>query len=262
MGCHLDNIANLVQMNANHLEELQIDLQAWSRQWENREMRIVQQKSRPDECDRVTASTMLARKLFGLDPNIVAKTCFPRLRSLKLTRVPLSDESTRKAVSSASINLENLRHLSLRMCSYWASLLIDMPQFGPQLQLKSLEILDFYLKTLPETATKKATIITNFIDSFRGLEELFISHCGPIPALEFWEHIAGHASTLKAFVHHQRLTDQDEELLGSRMGMDLPDLAISQDDRGRIKRDPSQNPLTRLNLEFIGLTCAPEYLVS
>ncbi|KAL4732748.1 hypothetical protein ACLX1H_001767 [Fusarium chlamydosporum] len=135
-----------------------------------------------------------------------------------------------------------------------------MPQFGPQLQLKSLEILDFYLKTLPETATKKATIITNFIDSFRGLEELFISHCGPIPALEFWEHIAGHASTLKAFVHHQRLTDQDEELLGSRMGMDLPDLAISQDDRGRIKRDPSQNPLTRLNLEFIGLTCAPEYL--
>jgi hypothetical protein len=130
------------------------------------------------------------------------------------------------------------------------------------LQLKTLEILDFNLDTPHETAKSKAAIITEFIDFFKGLEELTVSICGPTSSLQFWVHVAGHVASLKRFVYHQRITDQDEELLNSRLGRDSSDLGISSEDRNCIRKDPSQNPLSRLNLEFIGLTCAPKYLVS
>jgi hypothetical protein len=261
MGCHFGHISGLVQMNADHLEHLEVDLQSWSRQWESRETRGVRREPGSEEWDNIPASTMLTREMFGLGSDPLAKTYFPRMRSLKLTRVPLRDETTGKAVTAASINLEILTSLTLRMCPYWTLLLTDLLQSTSPIKVKSFEVLDFYLKTPNVTALKKTTVITDFLDSFNGLEELFISHCGPTPVLEFWNHLVGHASTLKTFVHHQRITDQDDELLLSRMGRDLFDLTISQDERDRIREDPTQNPFWRLNLEFIGLTCAPKYLV-
>ncbi|KAL6915512.1 hypothetical protein FSST1_007007 [Fusarium sambucinum] len=260
MGCHFGNIANLVQTNADHLEDLELDLQCWSRQWEDRETRVVRYKADSEEWDKVSASTMLAREMFCLGPDPATKTCFPKMRSLKLTRIPLRDETTNKKIAAASINLAGLTSLTLRMCSYWTLLLADMVQSTTPIAVKSFEILDFYLQTPNVTAVKKATAIINFLDSFDGLEELFISHCGPTPVLNFWQHLSRHASTLKVFVHHQRITDQDDELLLSRKGRDLSDPAISQHDLDLIQHDPTQNPLWRLNLEFIGLTCAPEYL--
>ncbi|EKJ68981.1 hypothetical protein FPSE_10825 [Fusarium pseudograminearum CS3096] len=259
MGCHFATISNLVQTNAEHLEELEVNLQSWSRQWEDRETRVVW-RTDSDEWDKVPASTMLAREMFGLDFDAATRTCFPKMRSLKLTRVPLRDEAANKTVTAASINLAGLTSLKLIMCLYWTLFLQDMAQSPTPIQVKSLEILDFYLQTPNVTSTKKVTAITDFLDSFNGLEELFISHCGPTPVLEFWKHLERHAPTLKAFVHHQRITDLDEELLLSRNGKDLEDPAISLTDRGIIGQDPTRNPLWRLNLEFIGLTCAPEYL--
>ncbi|OBS25943.1 hypothetical protein FPOA_06476 [Fusarium poae] len=260
MGCHFNNIANVVQTNANHLEELEVDLQCWSRQWEDRETRVIRHKGDSEEWDKIPASTMLARDMFGLGSEGSVNTCFPKMRSLKLTRVPLKDETTNTTVTAASINLAGLTSLTLRVCPYWTLLLEDMVQSTAPIKVKSFEILDFYLQTPNVTAVSKATAITDFIESFDGLEELYISHCGPTPVLEFWDHLSRHASTLKAFVHHQRITDQDDELLLSRKGRDLLDPAISEHDLDRIRQDLIQNPLSRLNLEFIGLTCAPEYL--
>jgi hypothetical protein len=262
MGCHFNNIANVVKTNANHLEELEVDLQCWSRQWEDRETRVIRHKGDSEEWDKVPASTMLARDMFGLGSEESTNTCFPKMRSLKLTRVLLKDETMNKTVTAISINLAGLTTLALRMCPYWALLLKDMVQSTTPIKVKSFEILDFYLQTPNVTAVSKTTAITDFLESFDGLEELYISHCGPTPVLEFWDHLSRHASTLKAFVHHQRITDQDDELLLSRKGRDLLDPAISEYDLERIRQDPTQNPLSRLNLEFIGLTCAPEYLVS
>ncbi|PTD06571.1 hypothetical protein FCULG_00007181 [Fusarium culmorum] len=259
MGCHFSNISNLVQTNAAHLEELEVNLQSWSRQWEDRETRVIR-RTDSEEWDKIPASTMLAREVFGLDSNPTARTRFPKMRSLKLTRVPLRDETTKKAVTAASINLAGLTSLKLIMCPYWTLLLQDMAQYPTPIQVKSFEILDFYLKTPNLTSIKKVTAITDFLDSFKGLEELFISHCGPTPVLKSWKHLERHASTLKAFVHHQRITDLDEELFLSRKGKDLADPDISLTNRGIIRQDPTRNPLSRLNLEFLGLTCAPEYL--
>ncbi|KAK6713076.1 hypothetical protein SNK05_007530 [Fusarium graminearum] len=259
MGCHFSNISNLVQTNAAHLEELEVDLQSWSRQWEDRETRVVR-RTDSDKWDKTPASTMLAREMFGLDHDPAARTWFPKMRSLKLARVPLRDETTKKTVTAASINLAGLTSLTLIMCPYWTLLLQDMAQYPTPVQVKSFEILDFYLQTPNVTSIKKVTTITDFLDSFDGLEEVFISHCGPTPVLEFWKHLARHASTLKAFVHHQRITDLDDELIISRKGKDVADPGISLTDRGIIRQDPTRNPLSTLNLEFLGLTCAPEYL--
>lgn len=261
MGCHFSNISNLVQTNAAHLEELEVDLQSWSRQWEDRETRVVR-RTDSDKWDKTPASTMLAREMFGLDHDPAARTWFPKMRSLKLARVPLRDETTKKTVTAASINLAGLTSLTLIMCPYWTLLLQDMAQYPTPVQVKSFEILDFYLQTPNVTSIKKVTTITDFLDSFDGLEEVFISHCGPTPVLEFWKHLARHASTLKAFVHHQRITDLDDELIISRKGKDVADPGISLTDRAIIRQDPTRNSLSTLNLEFLGLTCAPEYLVS
>ncbi|RGP64306.1 hypothetical protein FSPOR_8126 [Fusarium sporotrichioides] len=260
MGCHFGNITNLVQTNADHLEELEVDLQSWSRQWEDREARVIRHKTSSEEWAKVPASTMLSRETFGLDSGPPGKACFPKLRSLKLTRVPLRDGTTKKTATASSINLAGLTSLTLRMCPYWTFLLEDMVQSTTASQVRSLEILDFCLQTPNVTAVNKATALTQFLDSFDGLEELFISNCGPTPVLEFWKHLVGHASTLKAFVHHQRITDQDDELLLSRKGRDLSDPGISEIDRDRLRHNTAQNPFSSLNLEFIGLTCAPEYL--
>ncbi|RKK74332.1 hypothetical protein BFJ69_g8612 [Fusarium oxysporum] len=263
MGCHFDNIASLVKANARQLEELELELQGWSQDRESRESTVIHHEDNPEVWDKITASTMLARQMFGLQEaasEAAERTCFPNLRSLKFTRVPLRDENTGIQVTASSINLNALRHLSLRMCAYWMPFLSSIMESQTPLQLKTLEILDFYLDTPHETAKSKAATITEFIDSFKGLEELTVSICGPTSSLQFWEHVAGHAASLKRFVYHQRITEQDEELLNSRLGRDSSDLGISSGDRNCIRKDPSQNPLSRLNLEFIGLTCAPKYL--
>jgi hypothetical protein len=265
MGCHFNNIASLVGTNARHLEDLELELQGWSPDRESRESTLIHHEENPEVWDKIPASTILARQMFGLEvgaTEAAGRTQFPKLRSFRLTRVPLRDENTGIQVTASSIDLKALRHLSLRMCAYWMPFLTDMMESQGPLQLETLEILDFYLDTPHETATSKAATITEFIDSFKGLEELFISVCGPTPSLQFWEHVAGHAATLKKFVYHQRLTDQDEDLLNSRSGRDSSDLGISSEDRDSIRQVPSQNPLSRLNLEFIGLTCASKYLVS
>uniref|UniRef100_A0A0D2YBF7 Uncharacterized protein n=1 Tax=Fusarium oxysporum (strain Fo5176) TaxID=660025 RepID=A0A0D2YBF7_FUSOF len=254
---------SLVKANARQLEELELELQGWSQDRESRESTVIHHEDNPEVWDKIPASTMLARQMFGLQgaaSEAAERTCFPNLRSLKFTRVPLRDENTGIQVTASSINLNALRHLSLRMCAYWMPFLSSIMESQTPLQLKTLEILDFYLDTPHETAKSKAATITEFIDSFKGLEELTVSICGPTSSLQFWEHVAGHAASLKRFVYHQRITDQDEELLNSRLGRDSSDLGISSEDRNCIRKDPSQNPLSRLNLEFIGLACAPKYL--
>jgi hypothetical protein len=265
MGCHFDEIARLVKNNARQLEELELELQGWSPDREDREATVIHHGENPEAWDKIPASTMLARQMFGLQEatsETTELTCFPKLRSLKLTRVPLRDDFTGKAVTPGMISLDSLRHLTLRMCAYLIPLLTNIIESQIPLQLKTLEILDFYLNTPHDTAVRKIAAIADFIDSFKGLEEFSVSICGPTPSLEFWEHVAGHASTLKRFVYHLRITDQDEELLTSRLGRDSSELGISSEDRGRIRQDPSLNPLSRVNLEFIGLTCAPKDLVS
>ncbi|KAF4340759.1 hypothetical protein FBEOM_5320 [Fusarium beomiforme] len=263
MACHFDEIARLVQHNARQLEELDIELQSCSKDWENRDSEMIHRRDNPEEWDKTLASTMLTRQMFGHEANTLEaseRACFPKLRSLKLTRVPLRDEIAGIEVTAESINLRSLRCLTLRMCPYWMPLLANSIECNATHQLESLEMLDFYLNSPRETATRKEKVILEFIGSFKGIRELSISTTGSTLALGFWEHVAGHASTLRIFIYHQRIPDQDEELLNARMGRDSSDLGISQEDRDRIRQYPGQNPLSKLNLEFIGLSCAPNYL--
>ncbi|KAF5966994.1 AAA family ATPase, partial [Fusarium coicis] len=72
-------------------------------------------------------------------------------------------------------------------------------------------------------------------------------------ALELWEQAAHRHPTLKRFVGHQRMTNTNEDSPHFERPYDVPDLGISGHSMRRIKEDPSQNPLAKLDLEFIGL---------
>ncbi|KAI1038598.1 hypothetical protein LB505_007566 [Fusarium chuoi] len=153
----------------------------------------MQHEDKPEVWDNIQASAVLALKTFGLEvttSKAAEQTCFPNLRRLKLTRIPLRDESAGTQVIASSI--------------------------------------DSIHRTTPhDIATSKAANISESIDCFKGVVEPFISVCSPTPSLQFWGHAAGYAASLEIFVYHQRLTDQDEELLNSRLGRYPSDLGLS-----------------------------------
>lgn len=157
-----------------------------------------------------------------------------------------------------AFNFDALESLMLRMCPSWDRFLRSVMQLGFPMKLRKFEIQE----TGQVTNEWNETFILNLIEAFDGLEELFISQARPASALRLWDHIARHYSTFKRFVGHQRTINTDEQSLNFEEPCDLTDLAIFGRDMHRIKEDPSQNPLTKLDLEFIGLACIPKRLAS
>lgn len=43
---------------------------------------------------------------------------------------------------------------------------------------------------------------------------------------------------------------------------DLPDMGISKFELSQMRKEPALNPFSKLDLEFLGLSCVPELLVS
>lgn len=112
MGCHFDNIASLVKANAGHLEELELELHGWP---PDHESTVMQHEDKPEVWDNIQASAVLALKTFGLEvttSKAAEQTCFPNLRRLKLTRIPLRDESAGTQVIASSIDSSARRLLS------------------------------------------------------------------------------------------------------------------------------------------------------
>ncbi|UPL00365.1 hypothetical protein LCI18_011299 [Fusarium solani-melongenae] len=168
------------------------------------------------------ASTML-----GVDPNSPT-LLFPRIRVLSLSLVPLT-------ASMASVfNFDTLLSLKLRLCPRWEVFIECVLKLNRPIKLKTLEI---------QVDDNEDTIL-DLVDAFEGLEELFLSHTGPVPELQIWEILARRHTTLRRLIHP----------LGLR---DLADLSIYGRDMRRIKGDPSKNPLAELHLEFVGLACIP-----
>lgn len=124
-------------------------------------------------------------------------------------------------------------------------------QLNHPIKLKRLEIQEW-----------SEAFFLDFLNAFEGLEELFVSEAGPTSALELWEHAARRHPTLKKFVGHQRMINTNEDSPHFERPCDVPDLGICGHDMRRIKEDPSQNPLAKLDLEFIGVPCMPKRLVS
>jgi hypothetical protein len=104
------------------------------------------------------------------------------------------------------------------------------------------------------------TAIQPFLESFKGLEALFLSTSARSETLEIWRSASHHRATLTRFVHHQRTIDLDEESPLFELECDLPDLSFYE--VADLGEDPSQNPLGELDLKFVGLCCDSPFLVS
>ncbi|KAF5698704.1 AAA family ATPase [Fusarium mundagurra] len=154
-----------------------------------------------------------------------------------------------------AFNFETLSSLTLRMCPNCDQFVERVMQLKHPIKLKKLEIQE------PDAAHEwDETFILDFLNAFEGLEELFVSQSGPESALELWGHVAHRHPSLKRFVDHQRMLNLDEDSPHFEKPCDVPDLGIFGRSMRRIKEDPSQNPLAKLDLEFIGLACIPERL--
>ncbi|RSL48004.1 hypothetical protein CEP51_015698 [Fusarium floridanum] len=244
---NLDALTVALRSNSTHLRELELDFVNWP---ELREY-LGYFSDDEDDMDGIKGTDYFAYAVLGLNKRS-PRPLFPTIRVLFLSQVPLS------AAMAHAFNFDTLTSLTLRMCPNWDQFVGRVMELNHPIKLKKLEIQE----SDDVTYECSEDSILDFLDAFEGLEELFVSQAGPAPALRLWDHVARRHSQLKRFVGHQRTINTDENSPNFEKPCDLPDLAIFGRDMRRIEEDPSQNPLAKLDLEFIGLACIPERLVS
>ncbi|KAM5357024.1 hypothetical protein ACJZ2D_016690 [Fusarium nematophilum] len=242
---NLDALTVALRSNSTHLRKLELDFVNWP---ELREY-LGYFSDDEDDMDGIRETDYFAYAVLGLNKRS-PRPLFPIIRVLFLSQVPLS------AAMAHAFNFDTLASLTLRMCPNWDRFVGRVMQLNHPIKLKKLEIQE----SDGVTYEWSEAFILDFLDAFEGLEELFVSQAGPASALELWDHVARRHPTLKRFVGHQRTINTDEDSPHFEKPCDVPDLAIFGPQMRRIKEDPSQNPLAKLDLEFIGLACMPERL--
>ncbi|PVH92987.1 hypothetical protein DM02DRAFT_619586, partial [Periconia macrospinosa] len=179
------------------------------------------------------------RSILELPPQSTIRM-FPALQVLSLSGLSL--ESAAKEMAYA-FDFGSLRSLKVRFCFGWEEFLLCGSCLNRPIRLKCLEI----QSTISQEVSVERSI-SEFLRSFHGLEQLAISTGSPAWILEIWRAALHHKSTLKAFTHHQRDINTDEDSPSFEEECDNPDLSLTL-------------PLTGLDLEFLGLCCDPELLV-
>ncbi|PVH91917.1 hypothetical protein DM02DRAFT_635787 [Periconia macrospinosa] len=237
----METLQDTIKQVSHQLVELELDFINWSE---------VQAALFVDDDD---SDTFFVRNILELPPK--STTCmFPALQILSLSG--LSFESAAEEMSYA-FDFGSLRSLKLRFCFGWERFLLCGSRLNRPTRLKCLEIQSAisYEESVEES-------VSEFLRSFHGLEQLAISTGSPAWALDIWRAALHHKSTLKAFAHHQRNINLDEDSPYFEEECDNPDLSLTLVDKEMAEwtRIPSQQPLTGLDLEFLGLCCDPELL--
>jgi hypothetical protein len=226
---------------SNQLTELELNLICWRKVRASLGVR----KSR----------NFFAWETLGLFPGRV-KQIFPALQVLSLTAVPFTSAAKEMAYA---FDFGSLRSLKLRFCLGWEDFLRHGSRLNRPTRLKSLE----FQSTINYEVLSAEDSISDFLGTFDGLEQLAISTGSPAQTLDIWRAALHHKSTLRAFAHHQRGMNEDEDSHYFEEECDLPDLSLSLFDEeiAEWTKDPSQHPFNELNLEFPGLCCVPVLLV-
>jgi hypothetical protein len=239
-----------VRANTAHLQKLRLDFLSWRQLGDN--LGYFSDDNDDDDDDDDDGGSCRQRyfvdDILRLDDNAPGPL-FPQIRVLHLSSVPLV------ATVAHAINFDTLVSLTLRVCPGYDDLLSEVLKLRCPIKLKALEIQEATTGLRMEHFYEYA--LRDFLDSFEGLEELFINQQGPQDSIRSWKGIARRHATLKRFVHHQRTVDLDEDSPYFEEEIDLPNLAIRD-----LDIDPNENPLSSLDLEFVGLACVPELLVS
>lgn len=180
---------------------------------------------------------------------------FPALQVLSLSNISfISFEE--EMVQAVDFSL--LSCIKLRSCPGWEGFLQCGSRLRRPTRLKSLEILSSI------TDEKYADdSISQFLKSFHGLEQLAICTSSHSKTLDIWRAALHHKSTLKAFIHHQREIELDEEVPAFEEEHDKPDLSLHNFNKETAEwmTNSSQHPLSGFDLEFLGLCCKPRLLL-
>lgn len=249
-GPRLDDLGTMavpIRNNCKSLTHLELDLVDWGR--------IYHEICDLDDEDTFTVALdqdFFGKLILSMDDVLPTTPLFPALVSLSLSSVPL------KGRTGHALDLGTLQSLTLRNCEGWPLFLAEITKLKPPVQLKTFEVRIEGIYQHWQVSAAEYDALLGFIDSFQGLEELFLSLARPIDALQFWSKVATrHRATIKRFVHHQRLAE-----LGGRAqhadDLDIPDFDLGP----KLSQLQKENPLRDIHcLESIGVSCLPEILV-
>lgn len=200
--------------------------------------------------DQDDSRDFFVRRILAIPPG-GRKGMFSALQLLSLSGVSLIDFP--EEITEA-FDFKTLRSLKLRLCPGWDDFLQHACQSCQPIALKSLEI-----QITDDIEDNFRDTISEFLESFEGLEKLFISTNSARDPLDLWYAALHHKSTLRRFVHHVRGGASEDGF--SYEDMDRPDLSFTQKEIKSFGGWFLNNPLHKLDLECIGFSCRPQYLV-
>jgi hypothetical protein len=199
-GDHFDCLASFFknQAEAQRLRTLELDLVEWTAAelgWYAHQIETL--GGSPPRPVNFFATTIL-----GIQPN-QENVLFQSLETLLFSGVAFSPFENEL---SHSFNMMNLSTLQLRNCPGSLELLGALLEQGVTLKLKSFELAIDLLHSYQYSAKMQAEVIRRFLNSFQGLEDLFLLLTQPPKWYLIVDSIMNHQSTLKRLVVHERKT--------------------------------------------------------
>ncbi|RSM20185.1 hypothetical protein CDV31_000980 [Fusarium ambrosium] len=173
------------------------------------------------------------------------KTTTPRPIFNVLTKLSLSNLQVGPGLID-EMNIGLLRSLTLRSCPRWTGFLGYAPKLNVPLKLKELEIEDH--GDWPDPP--RLGTVWGFLDSFSGLEKLYLSFEELIGILPPCGHIPRHRDTLKRLGQYDGVID-------NTLIWNSEDSEEESDGDGDVQTS-TQNLPSDLHLECLGLGCDPE----
>ena len=126
--------------------------------------------------------------------------CFPPLRSLSISEFSFT---VINEMISPVIDFSQLRSLTLQNCTDTPPFLDGIMASGEHIALKHLE-LKFQDRIYQGWRTSS---LVRFLQSFEGLEDLYLMIDPRLPTEVYWNSMASHHWTLKRFLYHERGTE-------------------------------------------------------
>jgi hypothetical protein len=245
----LDALAMGLEKFAHQLTLLELDIFEYERKG-NEGYRPYYAKSQEEH----NRPNYFAWDILGLSVN-QKKRMFQSLDRLYLCGVPFYMAGMEMA---HAFNCSRLQSLHLRFCRGWEEFLHQVIQSGQKINLTSLT-----LEPSPtlEFPGEEIETICSFLGAFTGLRDLFLSTNEQWGTMDIWRAVLNHKATLKIFVHNQRIPAGFWGPVWDGSA-EPPHLPFASDESEMMRTDPANNPLSQLDLEFLGLTVLPGDLVS
>ncbi|RTE84721.1 hypothetical protein BHE90_000716 [Fusarium euwallaceae] len=248
---YLLELGHLIIKNSQHLQEVEIDLLDWERVEEINGYYDDSDSDGwgTDSDDYWMDSSRNGDKKAGFFAHIWSqhlKTTTPRPIFNALTKLSLSHVRVGPGLID-EMNMGLLRSLTLRSCPRWTSFLEYAPKLNVALNLKELEIEDHGDWPDPPSLST----LWGFLDSFLGLEKLYLSFQELIGILPPCGHISRHRDTLQRLAQYDGVVNNT--LIWESEGSE------EESDGGGNGEAPTQNlPANLPHLECLGLGCGPE----